>query len=233
MALPLAIPLLFAGGSLVANTIGQRKADQARADALAAERIRQQALDSQAFAAGARSREQYDAAPQQQAERSESLAQMFNAPTEAAPRAPMPVMPQSDNVVVQGRNEESAAEGRAFTDQRAEDLAEFRSFADLFGGFSRGQARAAAEADQLAGFKRGSQSVMPLELDAAAQKGAGWRLAGDALGLGASLTMGPALGGADLPGAGAGSIWDKWFGGGAAATQMRPRARPANLYTGG
>lgn len=230
MASPFLLPLLFAGGSIAANTIGARQANAARAQALSAERARQSELDSQAYAAAANSQQQYGNAPAQQAERSQNLAEMFQAPSQEAPATPMPVAPQSDNVVVQQRTAESAADGRAFTDQRAQGLADFRAFGDLFGDFGRVQARNAGEVDQIAGFKRGSQSVLPMELEAAATAGGGWRMAGDALGLGASMTMGPALSGADMPGMGQGSIWDKWFGGGA---QMRPRARPANLYTGG
>ena len=48
---------------------------------------------------------------------------------------------------------------------------------------------------QIGGFKRGSSSITPLELEAANEKGAGLKMFGDVLGLGGSLLTSKGLGG--------------------------------------
>lgn len=209
MALPLIIPALFAAGSAAANYAGNRAAERARDDALEAERIRQRQFDDQSFALADRSRQQFEGFGEQQEQRSDDLAAMFRETVDARPTAPAPEMPQSSNVAVSKRNAAAGEQAEARTADRGQSLADFRAFGDLFGDMSRGQNRIAQQVDQIGRFKRGSQSVLPMELDAAAERGAGMRTLGDVLGLGASVTMGPALAGP----AAAGGL-SRLFGGG-------------------
>lgn len=206
MAFPLAslaLPLLFTGGSMVANTIAQNKRDNARASALSAERLRQKQFDDEAFALNRRSQDSYADAGVKQGEASSNLAEMFKKVEEDRPSVDLPTAPpESGNVVIGNRNAAAMDEAQAQTDERATNLAEFRSFGDLFGGLGRGQARDAAQIGTLQGFRRGSQGVLPLELEAANQKGQGLQLFADLMGLGSAMTMGPALGGPAMPASG-------------------------------
>lgn len=188
------IPIALAVGSAGANYIGHKQAEDAREDALAAQRIRNRNLDKQSFAINDQSRERFENVDTQQAERSDSLADIFRSASAAAPaETTAPVMPNSGNVVLQNRAREASDEAREFTDQRAEALADFRSFGDLFGSIGRAQARDAGELGMLGGFRRGSQSVLPLELDAASREGSNMRLLGDLLQMGSMMTTGPSL----------------------------------------
>lgn len=202
MAFPLLLPTLFALGSAGANYIGNQQAENARSDRLAAERIRQKQLDAEADAANTKSRDRYKDFKGQQEDRKLDLQDMYRSTEAALPIAPQTAVPQSDNITISTRAAGDRADAKAFTDQRADALAEFRSFGDLLGGIGRSQARDAQDINMLSGFKRGSQSVLPLELDAASQKGGGWRFLGDILNLGSAATMGPALGGTAMPGSG-------------------------------
>lgn len=201
--LALALPLLFTGGSMVANTIAQNKRDNARASTLSAERIRQKQFDDEAFALNRRSQDSYADAGAKQGEASSNLAEMFKKVEEDRPSVDLPTAPpESGNVVIGNRNAAAMDKAQAQTDERATNLAEFRSFGDLFGGLGRGQARDAAQIGTLQGFRRGSQGVLPLELEAANQKGQGLQLFADLMGLGSAMTMGPALGGSAMPASG-------------------------------
>lgn len=198
MAFPLALPLLLSGASTLVNTIAANKQRKAREDALASERMRQRQFDDESFALNAASRERYDDVPEQKEARSESLADMFKQVTEDAPTRPVAALPaSSSNLVVQNETNETA-EAKAETDDMARRRGELRSFADLFGDLSRMQGRDAGQLGMVGSFRRGSQNVLPLELEAAAQKGRGLMFLGDLLNAGAGLTMGPALGGQSL-----------------------------------
>jgi hypothetical protein len=88
---------------------------------------------------------------------------------------------------------------REFTDQQGEARGKLLSFGDLFGDIGVGQARDMTDLSGINGMRRGSQGVLPLELDEASQKGGGMRMAGDIMsGLGSIASMG-ALSGASLP----------------------------------
>jgi hypothetical protein len=96
------------------------------------------------------------------------------------------------------------------------------SFGDLFGDIGLGQARDMTDLASIYSARQGSQGVLPLELDAAAQQGSGLRMAGDVMGvLGSIATMG-ALSCAALP-----SIFGAKAAAAGGAAAMRPMARPA------
>ncbi|HRP25391.1 hypothetical protein [Thauera sp.] len=192
--LPLALALT--AGGIGANYMGAKAADRAQADAMAAERIRQGRFDQEADATNARSQNRYENIEEQRGDKADELADMFLADAGAAPQ----VLDTPTNTITVSRTDDEKAKRREYTDQQGRARAELLSLGDLFGDIGVGQARDMTQLSGIGGMRRGSQGVLPLELDAAAQKGAGWRLAGDVMGgLGSIATMG-ALGGASLPG---------------------------------
>jgi hypothetical protein len=201
MCTPLAIAgLALTAGSTVANTIAQGQVTRARNDALAAERIRQGQLDQEAEALNAQSRDRYDDFEGQQGEKASELGQYFtdqkieNSDANAAVTQEQ-TAPQSGSSLTVREEQKQRDKATAFTDQQGEALGNLRAFGDLLGGISRDQARDASQIGQIGGFKRGSSNVIPLELEAANQKGSGMRLFGDVLGLGGSLALNKGLGG--------------------------------------
>lgn len=232
MPIPLILPALFTLGSIGANYFANKKAQDARSDTLAAERIRQKQLDQEANATNAQSRERYLDFDKQQNERRLDLKEMFQSTEEAPPIAPQVAVPQSGNVTISTRAAGEDAKAKNFTDQRAEALAAFRAFGDLLGGIGREQARDAQDINMISGFKRGSQSVLPLELEAASEKGSGLRMLGDLFSLGSAATMGPALSGTA---AGSGGWLARMFGGGKplSATNIVTKTAPVGATFGG
>lgn len=202
------------------------KANAAREDVLAAERIRQQGYDQEAQGLNKKSREQYTDFGGKQEAKAKSLGDYFTAPApdgvnqDAA--AALPSTDSSDIVTQEMDKQANAA--RMFTDQQGAALGNLRAFGDTLGDTSREQGRNASLVGQIGGFKRGSSNITPLELDKASQAGSGLQLFGDILGglgsIGTSygLTKGPAVAkaGASL----------------APATSLRPMARPLSLYGG-
>jgi hypothetical protein len=229
-------PLTIAGaalsvGSTVANSVAASKAAKARDQALGAERIRQRGYDQEAAALNTQAQDTFQDFEGQREAKATNLGDYFatEVPTPANTVAAS-VMPTATNDIVTREMSKKSGEAKRFTDQQAGSLAGLRAFGDVLGDGSRTMARAGSEIGQIGGFKRGSSNVIPLELDAAAQKGQGLRVLGDLMGgfggvaLNAGLTGGKLFGG---------------LGGGAApavgrtaapATSIRPQARPASLY---
>lgn len=173
---------ILAVGSAAANSAAQSKATHARNDALLAERIRQRQYDQQAAAVNDRARGRYEDFGGTQAKAEGELTQLFN-PADAAPGpAATGIIPGSDSNVVVAEEGAQRAKAKGESDAQGAALATLRSFGDALGGASRGTARDAGEIGQIGGFKTGSANVLPIELDAAAQKGAGLRMFGDILG---------------------------------------------------
>jgi hypothetical protein len=220
-------------GSTVANAAGARKAAKARDSALAAERIRQGGLDREAQALNATSQDRYTDAGAKTEEKAKSLGDFFTAeaPDEGANAGAASVMPTATNDIVTQEIAKKSGQAKQFTDQQGNALATMRAFGDVLGDTGRLQARDASEIGQIGGFKRGSSEVLPLELDAAAQKGAGLRLLGDILGgvggvaLNAGLTRGPKVAGAAKPTYGKPLFGGDSFG----PTAWGPNA-PTNVY---
>lgn len=187
-------PLTLAGlaltaGSTVANTVAQNRVASARNDALAAERIRQGGLDREAEALNAQSQDRYQNFEGQQEQKAAKLSDYFKSQDVPEPSAEAALPVSASNLTVQ---EENKQRGKAqdFTNRTGEALGNLRSFGDLMGGLGRMQARDAAQIGQIGGFKQGSSAVLPYELEAANEKGAGLRLFGDVMGgLGGVSTM--------------------------------------------
>lgn len=208
-------PLTIAGialtaGSTVANTMAANKVQNARDDAMAAERIRQQGLDQEAAALNTQSQDRYKDFGGQQEDKATQLGDYFaqqqiEAGNANAENTAAMIMPQSgSNIVVQ---EEAKQRGKArdFANKNAAALGNLRSFGDLIGSIGRDQARDATQIGVIGGFKRGSSGVLPYELEAANSAGNGLKMFGDILGLGGGLAVNAGLGGGSLPSLGGSS----------------------------
>lgn len=201
MVLPL-LPLLFMAGSTIANTIGAQKQQKALADTQAAERTRQKQFDHESFALNKNAEDRYTDISGKMDTKATDLASMFAAPTQEAPAAPIITTPQSTSNIVTSREGAATAKAKGETDKRAVDLGRLRSFGDILGDASRMQGRDAGQLGLIGSMRRGSQAVLPMELQAAQSKGNGWRLFGDLLSAGGGL-LGP---GGMLGGGGAGGL---------------------------
>lgn len=180
MALPL-LPLLFMGGSIAANTIGNRKAQNALAGAQAAERTRQRQFDNESFALNEAAQSRYADMPAKIETKAGDLAEMFAAPAQEQPAQPVITTPESTSNIVTSRENAAMTKAKGETDARATNLGNLRAFGDILGDASRMQGRDAGQLGLIGSMRRGSQSILPLELEAAQNKGAGFRLLGDIL----------------------------------------------------
>lgn len=237
--MPLPLLALLGGlasvGSTAANAAAARKQNRAREDALSAERIRQTGLDREAQALNAGAQDRYIDFGDKQDEKGKALGDYFA--TAEASAAPDPgvanalaasVLPSGSNDIVTQETNKQIGRAKQFTDQQAGALGELRAFGDVLGDTSRLQGRDASLLGQIGGFKRGSSNILPLELDAAAQKGGGLQLLGDILGGVGSIGINAGLTGGSLAGL---------FGGGAAGAgpitkSIRPPRRPVGLGAG-
>lgn len=208
MPLPFLLPLLFTAGSLAANSIGARKRDNEIAGVLNAERQRQKQFDEESYALGDASRNRYNDVEGTVGAASNNLAEMFNAPTNEAPTQAVAALPQSDSNLVVSSEAKARAGAKAETNKRATDLGALRGFGDALGGIGRLQGRDAGQLGLIGSMRRGSQAVLPQELDAAQTAGGGWMTLGNLLNVGAGLT-----GNAFLQGGGGGLKIGPLFGG--------------------
>lgn len=194
MCNPMAIAgLVLTAGSTVANTIAAKKVDKARAEAMAAERVRQGKLDQENEALNLQSRERYTDFEGQQDERGSKLGDYFTeneaAAAQSNQQAVDAMLPTSGSkITVQEANKQSGL-AKAFTDQQGQALGQLRAFGDVLGSIGREQARDAGTIGQINSFKRASSGIVPLELEVANGAGNGARLFGDILNLGGSFAL--------------------------------------------
>jgi hypothetical protein len=200
-------PLTIAGvaltaGSTALNGMAQSKISKARDDAMAAERIRQQGYDREADALNTQSQDRFqDTAGQEQAAATK-LADYFTGQEVAEP-APEAAVPTSANNLVVREEQKQRAKARDFTDRTGTALGNLRAFGDVLGANSRLQARDAMSIGQIGGFKRGSSDVLPFELEAANQKGAGLGTLASLFGAAGGVSLNAGLSGANPFGAAA------------------------------
>lgn len=200
-------PLTIAGialtaGSTVANTIAANQQAKARDSALAAERIRQGKLDQENEALNQTSRDRYQDFQGQQNERGSQLGDYFteneaNA-ADANQQAVQSMLPTSGSDITVREDQKQSGLAKAFTDQQGQALGQLRAFGDVLGSIGRDQARDASQIGQINSFKRGSSGILPLELEAANEKGSGARMFGDLLGLGGGFALNKGLSGGTL-----------------------------------
>ncbi len=193
---PFLLPFLFTAGSMGANYIGDRQASQAQADAMAAERERQRQIEEEMFRLNDSSVGRYADAGKGIQQESSQLADVFRDITRTAPERPVAGVPQSGNVSVRNASKAAQSADQARADDDAQRRANMRGFGSFLGDAALGQNQDGNRMSTLSGFSRGSQSVLPLELQAALEQGGGWRMLGDLLQLGAGVTTQNALMGA-------------------------------------
>lgn len=199
--------IALSAGSTLVNSMAQSKVQNARNDAMAAERIRQTGLDKQADALNAQSQDRYEGFEDKQGEKAKSLGEYFTQ-QEIAPAPPGDALPTSASNIVVTNEETEKGKAKEFTDRTGKALGNLRAFGDLLGGISREQARDALSIGQIGGLKRGSSEVLPYELEAANEKGAGLRMFGDILGGVGGIATNAGL-------SGTGPSFGSLFGGGA------------------
>lgn len=176
----------------------QAKVRAAREDAMAAERIRQKSLDTEAAAVTDTSRDRYNDFQGQQDAKAADLGQYFADQTVGEPTTGEALPTSSSNITVQ-EEAKQRAKAKAYTDKSGMALAGLRSFGDTLGGISRLQARDDALVRQLGGFKTGSANVLPLELDEAQNAGNKLSILGKVLGGVGGLTMNYGMSGLGKP----------------------------------
>lgn len=185
-------------GSVAANQSAQRSVQRARSDAQTAETRRQRgfALESEGLVDQSRGR--YDATKTATATREQELADLFRGASnpETSPSAAAAQPAAGENVAVQQERDAQTAKTRGFLDQQAQSRARLRGVGDILGDTLVGQARDAGRVGTINSFAQGSSAVLPLELEAANQKGSGARLLGDLLKLAGTATMAYGLKGA-------------------------------------
>lgn len=199
--------IALTAGSMFANNRAASQVNRARESAISAENARQAQLDREAAALNAQSRNRYDNFTGGQGEKAKELGDFLTAqsqPVQDAGAAAEPVLPRSASNIVVAEEGKQRGEARAFGRQQDASLAQLRSFGDFLGAISRDQATDAQRIGTIGGFMRGSQGVLPLELEAANQAGGKWSTLGTVLGTAGSIATMAGLSGATFGGAAAG-----------------------------
>jgi hypothetical protein len=214
----------LSGVSAAMNSAAQSKIQSARDDAMAAERIRQKGFDQEAAALNETADNRYQNFEGQQADKSAELSDYFTGQEVPQPSAEAAIPTTASNITVQEVNKQRG-QAKDFTDRTGNALGELRSFGDLLGDISRLQARDAGTIGQIGGFKKGSSSVLPYELEAANSKGNGLKLFGDILGGVGGIATSAGLSGGSLFGGAANTAVSPGFGvGSMAAARAADRA---------
>lgn len=182
-------PLTIAGvaltaASTVAGGIAQGQVDSARSDVMNRELFRQAGFDNEAAGINNKALGRYENAQADADAKRKEVADFYKTnsgelPTSGPTSGAIP--PTSSNIIVQEGKKQQDKVG-AFNTQQNEALAGLRSFGDFFGDVSRGTARDAGQLGMVNSFKKGSQAVVPLELQQANTAGNGTKLLGDILG---------------------------------------------------
>jgi hypothetical protein len=215
--------MVLSAGSAVANNAAANRQASAQAASMAAERARQRMLDDEARGVNEQARGRYEDIPAQQEAETSRLQEAFTGDANRGADVIAAALPRSNSNITVSDEAAKRADATGYANQQGEALARMRSFGDMFGGIGRGVAQDASQIGMIGGFKRGSQGVLPFELEAASMKGQGLRTVADLMNAAGGISLNAGLSGANLPGLG---------GGGsslAPATSLRPMARPAGL----
>jgi hypothetical protein len=196
-------PLTIAGialsaGSAAANNAAANQQAKAQAAAMSAERSRQRVLDDEARGVNEQSRNRFTDVDAKQAEKTSQLTEEFTRDPNQGADLIAASMPRTNSNITLMDEAAKRGEATGFSNQQGEALARMRSFSDLFGGLGRDVARDGSEIGMIGGMKRGSQGVLPFELEAASMKGGNMRMLGDVLGLAGSFGVNAGLGGKSL-----------------------------------
>jgi hypothetical protein len=190
-------PLTIAGmalsaGSAVANNAAANQQAKAQAAAMSAERSRQRVLDDEGRGVNEQARNRFEDIGAQQEQQASQLADVFSGEANRGADVISAALPRTSSNITMQNDEREREKATGFANQQGEAMARMRSFSDMFGGLGRDTAQDASQIGMLGGFKRGSQGVLPFELEAASMRGQGLRGAADIMsGLGGiGLTAG-------------------------------------------
>lgn len=194
-------PITIAGAVLTvagtaANMIANQQVAAARADVLAAERIRQDSYNREAEGLVDTSRDRFSDFDTKRGGRAEQLADYF-APANTNTQS-QGLLPESSSSITVANEKGARAKAGADVARQAHNLGDLRAFGDLFGDLTREQAADAARVGMVGSFKRGSQAILPLELEEANNAGAGLSLLGGLLSGAGKVAIGAGLGGAKI-----------------------------------
>jgi hypothetical protein len=181
---------------MIANNAAQNRVQKARDGAMSAERTRQQGFDAEQAAITDTSRGRYDNFEGQQTDKSTQLGDYFAQQRAAMPNQPGAAVPTSASNITVREGDKQKAKTAAFGQQQDTALGNLRSFGDLLGGVTREQARDTGQIGEIGSFRRGSQAVLPLELNAANHKGDSLKTLGTVLSTaGSVMSMGAGMAG--------------------------------------
>jgi hypothetical protein len=172
---PVTLAALGGGSTLASmflNSSAQSSVDKARANVINGERARQAAFDAETGKLNDQSLGRYVNFDTQMSDRAKQLSDLYKAPviTPNTQYTAAPLPPVSSDLVAREVNTKNNI-ADAYVNHQADALGNLRSFGDLFGTISRGQARDAQLIGQIGGFKKGSSAVEQLELDNANRAG--------------------------------------------------------------
>lgn len=173
--------LVLSAASVAANSVASSEVQDAREQSIQAERARQAALDKQADALNATSRNRYQDFSGKQDDRAAQLGTQLSK-NMVAPTPSSALMPQSSSNIVNTETGKQTGAATTYAGGQASALGNLRAFGDLLGEDSRLQGQDASQVAQIGDFKRGSSAVLQDELQADNQAGAGMGFLGDLLG---------------------------------------------------
>ncbi|WP_439392540.1 hypothetical protein ACRQ5Q_24255 [Bradyrhizobium sp. PMVTL-01] len=158
--------------------------NNARAQALNAERGRQQAFDAEAKGVTDQSLGRYANFDQQMGADKDRLKTLFTTPTPgvSTPGYNAAALPAPGSDLVQREVNNKQALAHAYGIDQADKLAQLRSFGDVMGNIGRGVADDTGRVGQIGSFKKGSEAATQYELDSANRAGNTYKFFGDLLG---------------------------------------------------
>lgn len=217
--------LALSAGSAAANMAAQNQIDKARADAIRKENERQDRFDQRGEIINDSARGRFDDALAKAGRKQKGVDKFFRQAGKGDKRALGDILPKSSNPVLVRDAKAKAGATTKYTRQQGKALAGLRSFGDVMGDINSRFARDAMALGQIGSFQRGSQAVLPLELEAANEKGQKLQLLGDILG-GVGSLAGNFSGGSSLFADAAAPALPP-----AAPMPPLPRPRPYGVYS--
>jgi hypothetical protein len=190
-------------GSAALNGAAQGQVNAARGAAQRAENERQDRWEEQIRKLREQSLGRFANVPSDMAGRAQTVADFYKASGGSLPSSGVTagVIPQTNGLVArEGTNQMNKV--AAFNDQQGKALGNLRSFGDVMAGANRGVAIDNGLISGIDSMRRGSSTVLPLELQNANNAGNGLKTFADILGGLGKVGMSAGLAGG----------WDKLFG---------------------
>lgn len=188
MCTPVIAALALTAAGSAATAAGVRRAQKAQAGAREAERIRQKSYQSEAEAAAAENlgktgKDATEAGMAEAEQKRKTEAEAAVAEVRAPVEATGENLAGSNEAarLVAAENAAAAGRGLGFALQQGGAKAKLASFGDVNFANAIANARTNQDIARIANFAKGSADVLPVELEAAAQRGQGLRTLGNLL----------------------------------------------------